>query len=164
MSTSYHQARRRFPRATMRGTVQVNVPGGKRVTGELLTLSHAGCFVTGLPKLKVGDEYRIFLLITGISNPLLLLAKVLYNLPAMDGHEAGAGFGFTQVAEEIQPKIDEAIKRSGELYQRLLFALTETTSDENDLEQLCREAGLPDGLTTAELRWRVVQSVSQYRS
>lgn len=159
-----YQARRKHPRATLRGTVQINVPG-TRITGELVTLSRGGCFVSGIAKQKIGAEYRIYLLISGVAAPVPVTAKVLYNLPAMDGHEAGAGFSFTKLPEEAEPKIEEAVKRSGELYQRLLFALTDASvGEEGEVERLCREAGLPEGLTTAELRWRVVQSVSQFRS
>ncbi len=149
----------------MRGTVQINVPGA-RITGELVTLSRGGCFISGIAKQKVGAEYRLYLLISGVAAPVPVTAKVLYNLPAMDGHEAGAGFSFTKLPEEAEPKIEEAVKRSGELYQRLLFALTDAGvgGEEGEVERLCREAGLPEGLTTSELRWRVVQSVSQFRS
>lgn len=147
----------------MRGTVQINVPG-KRLTGELFSLSLGGFFVLGTSKLKTGAEYRIYLLINGVKQPVQVTAKVLYNLPAMDGHEEGTGFAFTKLSEDAEPLIGEAVKRSGELFQRLLFVLTDgNTTDPDEVEQLCREAGLPEGLTTAELRWRVVQTVSQFR-
>ena len=157
-----YQARRKYPRATLRGTVQINIPG-HRVTGELMTLSQGGCFVINIDRLKVGAEYRMFLLVTSVKNPIELIGKVLYNLPAMDGHEAGTGFCFTKVSPEDEAHVEEAVKKSGELYQRLLFALTDSSEDPDEIERLCREAGLPDGLTLAQLRWRVVQSVSQFR-
>lgn len=163
MTVQTQQARRRYPRATLRGTVQVNIPG-KRVTGELMTLSRGGCFVVGVPKLRVGAEYRTFLILSGVSNPIELIGKVIYNLPAMDGHEAGAGIAFVRIAETDETRIEDVVKRSGELYRKLLDAVTDATEMTDEIEQLCHEAGLPEGMKLSELRWHVVRSVSQFRS
>jgi hypothetical protein len=157
------QARRRFPRAMLRGTIQVNVPG-RRMTGELLMLSAGGMFVSRLSKLPVGSQYAAYLLLNGVSIPLQVTAKVLYHLPAMDGNDAGTGFAFTNINGESLRRVEETVKKAGELYQRLLFALTDENQDPAELEKMCKEAGLPEGLSTAQLRWHVVQGISRFRA
>jgi hypothetical protein len=155
--------KRRYPRASLNGTAQLT-HGTFRCSGEVTTLSEGGIYVTGIPKLNVGSDYRVHLILPRTFEPVVCRAEVIYNLPASDGRKGGVGMRFTVVSADALVRIGKLVTMLGVLYEKLLAALTTVEPDRAEIETLCYDLGLPTDLPNARLRWLVLQGVNQFRT
>lgn len=154
--------KRRFPRANLNGTAQLS-QGAFRCSGEVATISEGGVFIAGIPKLPVGNEYRVHLILPRTFEPVVCRAEVLYNLPPSDGRKGGTGLRFSVISADGQARIAKVVATLGALHEQLLQALTAPEPDRETVEALCFEIGLPSDLPHARLRWLVLQGVNQFR-
>lgn len=154
--------KRRFPRATLNGTAQLS-RGTFRCSGEIATLSEGGAFIAGIPKLTVGTEYRVHLILPKTFEPVVCRAEVIYNLPAADGRKGGTGLRFSVISADALARISKLVTVLGALYEKLLTLLTTSEPDRAEVETLCFDLGLPTDLPHARLRWLVLQGVNQFR-
>jgi len=154
--------KRRFPRASLNGTAQLT-QGTFRCSGEVSTLSEGGVFIAGIPKLPVGQEYRVHLILPKTFEPVVCRAEVIYNLPPSDGRKGGTGLRFSVMSADGQARIAKLVALLGLLYEKLLQILTGPEPDREVVEALCFELGLPTELPNSRLRWLVLQGVNQFR-
>jgi hypothetical protein len=154
--------KRRYPRANLNGTAQLS-HGTFRCSGEISTLSEGGVFIAGIPKLAVGSEYRVHLILPRTFEPVVCRAEVIYNLPASDGRKGGTGLRFSVISADALARISKLVTVLGALYEKLLKMLTTADPDRMEVETLCFELGLPLDLPNARLRWLVLQGVNQFR-
>lgn len=157
-----NQKKRRFPRASLNGTAQLT-QGAFRCSGEVSTLSEGGVFVAGIPKLPVGGEYRVHLILPKTFEPVVCRAEVIYNLPPSDGRKGGTGMRFSLMSADGQARIAKLVAFLGEQYEKLLKILTGPEPEREAVEAMCFELGLPIDLPNARLRWLVLQGVNQFR-
>lgn len=154
--------KRRYPRANLNGTAQVN-QGTFRCSGEISTLSEGGVFIAGIPKLPMGADYRVHLILPKTFEPVVCRAEVIYNLPPSDGRRGGTGMRFTVISADALGRISKLVTLLGSLYEKLLAVLTTADPDREEVETLAFELGLPTDLPNARLRWLVLQGVNQFR-
>jgi hypothetical protein len=154
--------KRRFPRATLNGTAQLTL-GTFRCSGEITTLSEGGVFISGIPSLPVGKEYRVHLILPKTFEPVVCRAEVIYNLPAADGRKGGSGLRFSVISADALARIAKLVSLLGALYEKLLQLLTAAEPSQAEIEALCFELGLPTDVPNARLRWLVLQGVNQFR-
>ena len=154
--------KRRFPRANLNGTAQLT-QGTFRCSGEISTLSEGGVFIAGIPKLPVGAEYRVHLILPRTFEPVVCRAEVLYNLPPSDGRRGGSGLRFSMISADAQARIGKLVDSLGAVYERLLQSLTVPEPDREVIDALCFEIGLPVDFPYSRLRWLVLQGVNQFR-
>lgn len=102
---------RRFPRAVLQGTAQINAGPGKTFAGEIVQLSQGGAFVTGTFPLPVGAVVELWLLLPKVATPIRTYAKVLYNNAPRGRFAAGTGFAFTAIGEEHLALIARTVER-----------------------------------------------------
>jgi hypothetical protein len=155
--------KRRYPRANLNGTAQLS-QGAFRCSGEVTTLSEGGVYVTGIPKLPVGADYRVHLILPRTFEPVVCRAEVIYNLPPSDGRKGGVGMRFTVISADALARISKLVMLLGALYEKLLAALTTVDPDRAAIETICYDLGLPTDLPNARLRWLVLQGVNQFRT
>lgn len=160
---SSNQKKRRYPRANLNGTAQIT-QGTFRCSGEVSTLSEGGVYVSGIPKLPVGADYRVHLILPRTFEPVVCRAEVIYNLPPADGRKGGAGMKFTVISADALARISKLVIALGAAYEKLLAALTKPDPDRAEIETLCYELGLPTDLPNSRLRWLVLQGVNQFRA
>ena len=154
--------KRKFPRATLCGTAQVT-QGSFRCAGEITSVSAGGVFISGIPRLSVGAEYRLHLILPRTFEPVFCRAEVVYNLPATDDRRSGSGFRFTVISEDGRSRISKVVEQMSELFRKLLGMLTSPEPDRDAIDELCLEAGFPHGTAYARLRWMVLQAVNNLR-
>ena len=154
--------KRRFPRANLNGTAQLS-QGKFRCSGEIATISEGGAFVSGVPKLPIGADYRVHLILPRTFEPVVCRAEVLYNLPRSDEKRGGAGIRFTVISTESQARIAKLVKSLAAVYERLLQSLTIPDPDRELVDALCYEIGLATDQPFGRLRWIVLQGMNQFR-
>ena len=154
--------KRRFPRANLNGTAQLS-QGTFRCSGEISTLSEGGVFIAGIPKLPVGADYRVHLILPRTFEPVVCRAEVIYNLPASDGRKGGTGLRFSVISADALARISKLVTLLGALYEKLLQLLTSAEPSREEVEALAFDLGLPTDLPNARLRWLVLQGVNQFR-
>ena len=162
MNAVLSNQKRRFPRANLNGTAQVT-QGAFRCSGEISTLSEGGVFIAGIPKLPMGSDYRVHLILPKTFEPVVCRAEVIYNLPPSDGRKGGTGMRFTVISADALARICKLVALLGSLYEKLLALLTTPDPDRGEVETLAFELGLPTDLPNARLRWLVLQGVNQFR-
>ncbi len=102
---------RRFPRALLQGSAQINAGPGRTFAGEVVQLSQGGVFITGLAPLNVGEVVELWLLLPKVAMPIRTFAKVLYNNPPRGRFAAGTGFCFTDMAEDHIARVVRTVER-----------------------------------------------------
>lgn len=156
-------AKRRFPRVDLRASAQVNV-AGMRHTGEVVTLSPGGVLICGLPRLPLGSDAVLHLMLPGDLLPTVAGARVLYHVEQDWFRVGGTAFAFTHLSESGFARIARAVDRVDSLLVKLLFHLGEEEPDRGVLATVCPEVGLPPELDLDELRWKVFSRLSRVRA
>ena len=139
----------RQPRATLSGTVQVNV-GRNCLVGELCTLSAGGVLIAGLPTLSPGTRASLFVLLPRSQRPVVSDARVLYDLPG-----GAIGFAFVALPSDERDRLSRAIDGAATIYLTLETTLRFAPERREDIDALCRQVGIAAGLPVPVLRPRV---------
>lgn len=156
-------AKRRFPRVDLRASAQVNVDK-HRHAGEVATLSPGGVLICGLPRLPIGIEALLHLMLPGDLLPTIAGGRVLYHVEQDWFRAGGTAFAFTQLSEQSFARISRAVDRVDSLLVKLLFHLGEEEPDPQILAEVCPEVGLPKELDVEVLRWKVFSRLSRVRA
>lgn len=102
---------RRYPRAMLHGSAQINLGAGHTCAGEVLTLSQGGTFVSGIAPLRIGEVVELWLLLPKVAMPIRGHARVLYNTPAHGRRCQGTGFEFVAMSEDHLARVVRTVER-----------------------------------------------------
>ena len=120
--------------------------------------------ICGLPRLPLGSEATLHLMLPGDLLPTVAGARVLYHVEQDWFRVGGTAFAFTHLSEPGFARISRAVDRVDSLLVKLLFHLGEDDPDPTVLASVCPEVGLPAELDLDELRWKVFSRLSRVRA